>query len=236
MTPTGYASGHHANLVKGAKAELSKALGTDKEPIYVMRHGRTALDALKRSDGWLDFPLTDDGRRGIIPAQQYLKDIPKHLCCIYAPSLKRNQETAEIIQSGMGIDPPDIVTSDEAKTWNLGKKLLGSKKYPNRPIVEYYMKHPDETPEGGESMNAFCKRFLGWFKQLAGEKRAGPVLLVLSGSNIRELSQHLTGDREALDLDEGGLMELNHKGKSWTGTPIMGSKHESEEEPSVYGS
>ena len=64
MTPTGYASGHHADLVKGAKSELSKALGTDKEPIYVMRHGRTALDALKRSDGWLDFPLTDDGRRG----------------------------------------------------------------------------------------------------------------------------------------------------------------------------
>lgn len=236
MNPIGYASGHFADLAKGAKSAMGKALGSNKEPIYVMRHGRTALDALKRSDGWLDFPLTDDGRRGIIPAQQYLKDIPKPLVCIYAPDLKRNMETAEIIQSGMGIAPAEIEMSDEAKTWNLGKKLLGSKKYPNRPIVAYFMRHPDETPEDGESMNAFCKRFLGWFNAMAAEKRAGPVLCVLSGSNIRELSQYLTGDREALDLDEGGLMELNPKGKSWTGTVIMGGKHESGQEPSEYGS
>ena len=64
-----------------AKDEVDKALkadaakGSDKH-IYVMRHGRTALDAMKRSDGWLDFPLTDEGRRGTMKAQQYLKDLP----------------------------------------------------------------------------------------------------------------------------------------------------------------
>lgn len=235
MAQVGYASGYEADRVKGATAAMSKALGSDKEPVYVMRHGMTALDAMGRSDGWLDFPLTDDGRRGMIPAQQYLKDIKPPLVCIYAPFLKRNMETAEIIQSGLTPEPK-IEVSEEARTWNLGKKLLGSKKYPNRPVVKYYMEHPDETPEGGESLNAFYKRFMTWFEKMLSEKREGPILLVLSGSNIREISMHCTGDRETLDLDEGGLLELRPAGKSWTGTVILGGKEENGEDPSLYGS
>lgn len=206
------------------------------KPIYVMRHGRTALDAVKRSDGWLDFPLTDEGRRGIIPAQQYLKDVPDQIKKIYAPSLKRTHETAEIIQSGMGTKPPKIVVSDKARTWNLGKELIGGKKNANRPVVEFYMRHKDKTPEDGESMNDFKKRFMGWFKDVAGAKRSSAILLVLSGSNIRELSQELTGNREVLDLDEGGLLCLRQEGKMWYGTIVCGGKHQSEEEPSIYGS
>jgi broad specificity phosphatase PhoE len=236
MAAVGRVLGHEADRLRGAKLSMDKVLGNTEEPIYIMRHGRTALDALKRSDGWLDFPLTDDGRRGIIPTQQYLKDIPKPLCCIYAPSLKRTQETAEIIQSGMGVEPADIVASDAARTWNLGKKLLGGKKYPNRPVVKHYMNHPNEVPEDGESLNQFKKRFLTWFNDLRDEKRAGPILLVLSGSNIREISELLTKDRETLDLDEGGLLELHCKKGRWFGTVILGSKHESKEEPSMWGS
>jgi broad specificity phosphatase PhoE len=116
--------------------------------------------------------LTDDGRRGIIPAQQYLKDLPKPICCIYAPSLKRNIETAEIIQSGMGIDQAEIVVNDDMRTWNLGKKLVGSKKYPNRPIVKYYMKRPSEKPEGGESLDEFRDGFLTWCSPAATSVRS----------------------------------------------------------------
>ena len=229
----GHASGNEAT--KGAKTEMDKALSKGDEPIYVMRHGKTALDAMKRSDGWLDFPLTDEGRRGIIPAQQYLKDLSP-LVCIYAPPMKRNVETAEIIQSGMGIDEPDIVICEEAKTWNLGKQLIGSQKYPARPIVKYFMDHPDETPEGGESMNAFHKRFLTWIKGIMGEKRGGAVLIVLSGSSIRALSEHLTGDRESLELDEGGLMKMTPTGKMWNSNIIFGGKEQSEDDPTRYGS
>jgi|SRR5579859_2540581 len=230
--------GHAYDYVQDhAKKAMDKALGSNQEPIYVLRHGRTALDALHRSDGWLDFPLTDEGRRGLIPAQQYLKDIPKPLVCIYASSLKRVMETAEIIQSGMGIDPPEIEVDDRIRTWNMGRKLLGSQKYPAKPIVQYYMRHPDETPEGGESLNAFNTRFQTWFDDMVKEKRAGPVLVVLSGSAIRELSQYIEGDRESLDLDEGGLMEIQPTGDGCTAHVILGGKSESdEEEPVTYGS
>lgn len=230
----GQASGFYADRAKGAKTAMDKALGSDKEPIFIMRHGRTALDPLKRSDGWLDFPLSDDGRRGIIEAQQYLKELPTPLACIYAPSLKRTTETAHIIQSGAGVEPPDVVIDDAARTWNLGK-LSGSKKYPNKPIVKRYMANPDEKPEDGESLSEFRKRFMTWFKGILGEKRAGPVLMVLSGSNIREISHYLCDDRESLDLDEGGLLELKPEGKTWCGSIILGGKQD-DSEPSVYGS
>jgi broad specificity phosphatase PhoE len=235
MARVGYAGGVEADRIRGATKAMGKALGNSKEPVYVMRHGRTALDALKRSDGWLDFPLTDEGRMGIIAAQQYLKDLPKPLACIYAPSLKRTMETAEIIQSG-DADPVDIDVVDAARTWNMGKKMLGSKKYPNKPIVKYYMEHPTEIPEEGESLNQFVKRFMGWLRGMMDEKRSGPVLLVTSGSNIREISQWLTGDRVALDLDEGGLMCLKPLGKTWHGTIVLGDKHDIETEPSAYSS
>jgi broad specificity phosphatase PhoE len=199
-------------------------------PIYVMRHGRTALDKLDRSDGWLDFPLTDDGRRGIMPAQQFLKSMPTPLACIYAPSLKRTTETADIIKSGMGSKPANVIVSDEARTWNLGIELIGSKKQPAKPIVKFYMRHPDKTPKDGESLNDFRKRFLTWFKKQMTEKKEGPILLVVSGSNIREISQLLTGNRDILDLDEGGLMKLQPIGKMWHGAIVMGGKNTPDEE------
>ena len=33
-----------------------------KTAIYLMRHGRTALDPMHRSDGWLDLPLSEKGQ------------------------------------------------------------------------------------------------------------------------------------------------------------------------------
>lgn len=230
----GRVPGAQTELAEGGKFAMDKALGSSKEPVYVMRHGRTALDPLKRSDGWLDFPLSDEGRMGIIEAQQLLKELPKPLTCIYASSLKRTTETAHIIQSGAGVDPPCVEIDDAARTWNLGK-LSGSKKYPNKPIVKRYMANPDEKPDEGESLNAFRKRFMTWFKEILNEKRAGPILMVLSGSNIREISHYLAGGRDALDLDEGGLLELKPVGKTWQGTVLLGSKQD-DDEPSVYGS
>lgn len=221
------------DALEGAKAEIDKTLAEDDgsaAPVYVMRHGRTALDKLDRSDGWLDFPLTDDGRRGIMPAQQFLKALPKPIVCIYAPSLKRTTETADIIKSGMGSKPADIIVSDEARTWNLGIELIGSKKQPAKPIVRFYMSHPNKTPKDGESLNDFRKRFITWFKAQMAEEKDGPILLVVSGSNIREISQLLTGNRDLLDLDEGGLLKLQPIGKMWHGAIIMGGKDTPDEE------
>lgn len=190
--------------------------------IYIMRHGRTAMDmGANRSDGWLDMPLTDEGRVKLIPAQQLLKTIP--ISCIYAPDLKRTCETAEIIASGTMSDP-DCEEVRAARTWNLGI-LAGVRKEDGRPKVKQLKENPDSAPPGGESFNEFKGRFLPWFNKTAkaAVKSGEPILMVLSGSNLRVLGTDvLKGDESAVDLDEGGLAALHNVGGTWHAEVFLG--------------
>jgi broad specificity phosphatase PhoE len=188
---------------------------------YVMRHGQTVLDDEKRSDGWLDYPLSDKGRVGLITAQQYLKLAP--IRRVYASDLRRAHETAHIIASGI-LTHPKVETANQAKTWNLGV-LIGTKKKPNKPLVRYFMDHPTETPQGGESMQAFCARWIPWLLRIV--KTDGAKLVVTSGSNLRAIGTALYGDKDKFDLDEGGLMCLNQDAE---GHVIFGHKDAHDED------
>jgi broad specificity phosphatase PhoE len=188
--------------------------------IYLMRHGHTVLDVDKRSDGWLDMPLSDKGRIGLIDAQQYLKTVP--LVCIYCPDLKRTTETAHILQSGT-LSEPKIEKVDEARTWNLGV-LAGTSKKQSKPKVQALMDDPNAKPMGGESFNEFRARFLPWFEKMAAKvvKTGKPVLYVGSGSNLRLIGEDLLGNRDLLDLDEGGLAVLHSVRGQWHLEVILG--------------
>ena len=189
--------------------------------VYLMRHGSTVLDVTRRSDGWLDMPLSDDGRLSVIPAQQYLKTIP--LKTIVCADLKRTKETAYIVASGT-LSKPEVVPANDGRTWNLGI-IAGTKKQYGRPEVQKLIDSPDTAPMGGESFNSFCDRFLPWFnEQVESATRADPVLYVGSGSNLRLIGETLFGDADALDLDEGGLVALHKIGESWNYEVIMGAE------------
>lgn len=192
------------------------------DELFVMRHGRTALDPTHRSDGWLDFPLSDEGRVRLLKAEQFLNTFP--IKAIYAPSLKRTTESAEILGSGILSHPP-VIVSDDAKTWNFGV-LAGTIKKENRSLIEHFMKHTHEAPEGGESRDSFRNRFLPWLdaRKFEVKDEKGPILAVLSGSNIREISFQLFEDEDKLDLDEGGLMVMYPDGDKWSAEVIFGHK------------
>lgn len=202
------------------KSSLLDSPGMGNGAVYVMRHGSTVLDVARRSDGWLDMPLSDAGRLGLMAAQQYLKTVP--LVCIYAPDMKRTVETAQIIKSGT-LSNPDVEVSNDARTWNLGI-LAGTRKRYGRPEVQKLIDNPDRAPMGGESFNDFRDRFLPWFDEATEDAtRAQPVLYVGSGSNLRLLGQTLLGDPELLDLDEGGLACLHNVGGQWHAEVVLGA-------------
>lgn len=195
--------------------------------VYVMRHGKTVLDDEKRSDGWLDYPLSDKGRRGLIEAQQYLKMAP--ITETYTPTLRRAQETAHIVSSGILTRPP-LHLADELRTWNLGT-LIGSKKKPNKPLVQFFMDHPHETIPHGESQVHFFKRFLPYlWKLVDSAKTKGSYLVVTSGSNLRAIGISLVGDKDAFDLDEGGLMMLTAGPNKIQGRVLFGHKSGDDED------
>ena len=189
------------------------------DTIYLLRHGRTAMDTVDRSDGWIDLPLSDVGRLGIIAAQQRLKDVP--LKAIYAPPLRRTQETAHIIRSGV-LSEPKIITADAAITWDLGKLSGMSKRY-SRPEVHKLIAHPAVSAPGGESYAKFGRRYMPWFYgRMASAKK--PFLIIGSGSNFRLLGDKLFGDPDSLNLDEGGLATLKHIGGDWRKEILLGAE------------
>ena len=188
--------------------------------IYLMRHGHTVMDVDKRSDGWLDMPLSDDGRLSVIDAQQALKTKP--LACIHCADLKRTKETAEIVSSGT-MGNPKVEKNDDLRTWHLGV-LAGTRKRYGRPEVEKLIQDPTSRPMGGESFNEFKTRFMPAFQEIADEcvETGQPCLYVGSGSNLRLIGQVLLGDPDKLDLDEGGLAVLHSSGGSWYVEVLLG--------------
>lgn len=203
--------------------EKSKAM------IYCMRHGQTALDDLHRSDGWLDLPLDDEGRKNVVIVfDENLKDVP--IKRIYASPLRRVKETAEIIKSGL-TNEPSIEVLPGLKTWNLGK-LAGSRKKPNKKFVKHLMENPHVSAPGGESRQEFRDRFDEEFdkiKEAAPTK--GPFLVILSGSCCRHLSEQLFEDRNVLDIDESGLFVMYKKSDGkWTAKEIVGSRSDEDKE------
>jgi broad specificity phosphatase PhoE len=195
----------------------------DKQRIFCIRHGQTALDDLHRSDGWLDLPLNDEGRKNIVlTLAKYLKKVP--ITHIYTAPLKRTKETAEILKSGLTSDPP-IKEVEDIKTWNLGS-LAGDPKRPNKKVVKDLLDNPSKKAPDGESYDDFTKRFDAHIKELETKSKSeGPFLVVLSGSACRRLGELMLGDRENLDMDEAGLFVLSpdENGK-WTAKTVKGKR------------
>lgn len=204
------------------KKEFSK--GTEA-PLYIMRHGKTALDPVKKSDGWIDLPLSDEGQQSTVQTMvDHLRSIPVKK--IYAAPFKRTKETAEILKSGI-LSNPGIKITDQAKTWDLGK-LAGDSKKESKSTVKSFLKNPTKAVPGGESYSQFTKRFDPMFEKIQNEADAEPdkpIVLILSGSNCRRVSELLFGDRKTLDIDESGLIAL-HKDETdnWTAEVIGGKR------------
>jgi len=199
----------------GKRYDAEKA--KDKKRIFCIRHGQTALDDLHRSDGWLDLPLNDEGRQNIVLALKYLKKMP--ITCIYTSSFRRCKETAEILKSGITSDPK-IELVEDIKTWNLGS-LAGDPKKPNKAVVKELLQHPDRKAPDGESYDEFMARFDKFIEKMEKEVgKSGPMLIVMSGSCCRRISEMCFRDRNDLDMDESGVFVMVPDGDKWTAKVI----------------
>ncbi len=63
--------------------------------LYLMRHGQTLFNVLKKIQGWCDSPLTEDGKKQALAAKELLKDISfDHY---YSSTAERSCDTLELI-------------------------------------------------------------------------------------------------------------------------------------------
>lgn len=69
--------------------------------LYLIRHGRTAWNALWRIQGGTDVPLDDEGRQQAKALARAFKDVP--LAAVYASPLQRAAETAAAVAAVHGL-------------------------------------------------------------------------------------------------------------------------------------
>lgn len=85
------------------------------QKIYLIRHGETAYNAVRRTQGWIDIPLNDTGH--IQAKQSANKLIGISIDYIYSSDLRRAHETAQHVSR---VAKKDIFTTSQLRERNMG--------------------------------------------------------------------------------------------------------------------
>jgi probable phosphoglycerate mutase len=146
------------------------------DAIYLLRHGDSRRDKVRRYIGQSDEPLNANGRRQALAWQQAFRD--RCLSRIYCSDLVRSRETARIIAEGRGelVQPLAGLREIDLGTWDgLAVDEVRSR-YPGE-----YRRRGEEpvayrTP-GGESFADLAERVLPLFEEIV-HSLSGTVLIV----------------------------------------------------------
>jgi broad specificity phosphatase PhoE len=154
--------------------------------IYLVRHGRTALNAEGRFRGRQDAPLDDVGREEAVAAAGALASLG--LRAVYTSPLSRARETASAIANRCGTDVtvmPDLTDLDYGE-W---QDLIEAEARTGHPHeFEIFRTEPLlAAAPGGESLAALERRVLRCLEQIATRHPADPVAAVTHEVSLRVL-------------------------------------------------
>ena len=185
--------------------------------LYLMRHGDSRQDDIKRYIGQTDLPLNEKGIEQAKYWQQKLSSVC--LCRIYCSDLIRSLETARIIVQNRGISLSVLPELREIHlgTWDGLSVMEVRQCFPG----EYERRGenlPDYRPPIGESFSDLRRRIVPVFERIVGEME-GNVLIVGHAGVNRTILCHVLGMPLAnlfrLEQPYGSLSIIACKGNSF---------------------
>src|SRR5271168_2005641 len=120
---------------------------------FLIRHGTTILNEDNAFRGMLDPPLDDKGVLDAHSLAQHLSRQPIER--IISSPLLRAVQTAQILSGVLG--GRCIEQRRELFPWQMGTDFYGKDRDELADKLEYYVKHPDQVPENGQSLNGFTE-------------------------------------------------------------------------------
>lgn len=159
--------------------------------IYLMRHGDSRPDHIKRYIGWTDLPLNANGHGQALRWQQELAGVPFRR--IFCSDLSRSFETARIIAAGRDVP---VRAHSQLREINLGA-------WDGLSVDDVCCSYPGEyakrgaelasyrTP-GGESFADLASRVLPLFKEIV-RSMSGNVLIVGHAGVNQVILCHILG-------------------------------------------
>lgn len=182
--------------------------------LVLIRHGQSLWNLQNRFTGWVDVPLSDQGREEARKAGERLHDLSFDVA--YTSALTRAQHTLQIIQETRGWNLP--VIRDQALNERMYGDLQGMNKDDMRrqygeEQVKIWRRSFDVAPPNGESLKDTAARTLPFFERaIMGDVRQGRnVLVVAHGNSNRSIVMKL----DSLSPDEVVALELA------TGLPLV---------------
>ena len=167
-----------------------------KGRLLLVRHTESAWNKLNVFTGWVDVPLSDNGRahaKKVGEAVKGLYNVDK----AYTSSLVRAQETLDLVMEGAAISGIEIV-----QDWRINERYYGGWQGKNK--TETAAKYGDDAvhavrrgyatrPPGGESLEDTCDRVLPYFDDtIEPELAAGKTILIAAHDNsLRALAKKL---------------------------------------------
>jgi len=177
--------------------------------LVMLRHGQSAANVNDSLSGWLDVPLTDDGRREAVRVGELVAAHGLVPAVVHTSVLSRAVETAELAVASSGAAGVQV-----HRTWRLNERnygvLQGRKRAEVRAEVgdELFMRWRrsyEVGPPGGESLADVRARLLPyWHAAIAPRLIQGETTLVVSHGNcLRALCMYLD------ELDPGEVCRLD---------------------------
>jgi broad specificity phosphatase PhoE len=159
------------------------------DTVYLLRHGDSRPDHIKRYIGQTDCPLNRTGREQAVYWRRALRGVLFER--IYCSTLRRSHDTAALIADGQ---KPPVEALAELREINMG----GWDGYPideiRRGNPEEYERRggslADHRPPGGENFNDLAARVLPLFEKVVKDA-TGPLLIVGHAGINRVILCHL---------------------------------------------
>lgn len=152
--------------------------------LYLMRHGQTLFNVLKRKQGWCDSPLTETGIEQARRAGAWFADNEVVLDHAYASTSERACDTMELVVPGM---PYERVKG--LKEWNFGTfEGLTEDTNPPLPYGDFYV------PFGGEGEMELRARLMGTIEDIMRRPGHESVLAVSHGAACAQVLRALGYD------------------------------------------
>jgi broad specificity phosphatase PhoE len=157
--------------------------------IYLVRHGETEWNRIRRYQGWSDSPLTDQGRAQAKAIGRLLSKLPEiGSADLVASPIGRARHTAEIIRECLGRSEPlrfdDRLRELSFGTWDgltraeIAALMPGA--FDEERRDEWYFATPD-----GETYEVFAGRVGAWLAEAQAGDR--PLIVVTHGVVTRIL-------------------------------------------------
>ena len=186
----------------------------DKETLklYIVRHGETKWNVIKRFQGQLNTPLTEKGIEKLKETGKELEDVPFEE--VYTSELERTVNSAEIIlNENRGYKNNKLKLKKLAELNEVHFGVWQGLKY-----EEVFLKYPEEANNyfynvknykaenvEAENLKDALERFLRGINKILSSHRSGNILVVTHGT-VFEMFINYVGNSSIFDIDERALM------------------------------